>query len=455
MNRVARRSAVLILLILILAGGFGFFLVEYCLNAGSWVLFPGSPHVYHGGNIGAGVVVDRSDTLLLNLSSGRIYSTDETLRRSTVHWVGDRYGSISAPALPNYSGQIVDYSILNGLYAYGDTASVCRMTLSAAAQNAALEALQGKKGTVAVYNYRTGELLCAVTSPTYDPDNVPDLSQDTEGIYEGMYLNRFTQAAYTPGSIFKIVTLAAALEQLPDIRQEQFQCTGSYTLQGGKVTCETSHGTQNLKDAFCNSCNCVFAQLSQRLGAETIARYARDFGLTEQLRFDGVSTAKGRFDIGKTQADVAWSAIGQYTDLINPCSFMTLMGAIAGGGSGAVPHVISQIRQPDGELYQAKTEKTGQLMSAETAAELYSYLRYTVQNKYGDENFPGLTVCAKTGTAELDNRSSTAMLAGFVADEQYPLAFIICVEEGGYGRATCVPIASKVLAVCKAVLDAE
>ena len=69
-----------------------------------------------------------------------------------------------------------------------------------------------------------------------------------------------------------------------------------------------------------------------------------------------------------------------------------------------------------------------------------------MQNKYGDENFPGLAVCAKTGTAEVGgDRKPNAMLSGFVADSNYPLAFIVCVEDGGYGAQVCLPIASRVL----------
>lgn len=82
------------------------------------------------------------------------------------------------------------------------------LTLSAAAQTAAYQALGNYHGTVGVYNYKTGEILCAVTSPSYDPDNMPDVEADTSGAYDGVYVNRFFQAAYTPGSIFKIVTLA-------------------------------------------------------------------------------------------------------------------------------------------------------------------------------------------------------------------------------------------------------
>ena len=95
-------------------------------------------------------------------------------------------------------------------------------------------------------------------------------------------------------------------------------------------------------------------------------------------------------------------------------------------------------------------------MSEETAALLQSYMRNNVQSVYGDWNFPGLTVCAKSGTSQLGGgQTSNAMFAGFVTDEQYPLAFICVVENGGYGASACVPVLSQVLAQCKVVLDAE
>ncbi len=455
MNRVARRAGAVLLLVLALTVGLGFFVGEFVLKAEDWALFPGSPHVYYAGNIGSGVVVDRESVLLLNMNEGRVYAKDLDIRKSTLHWVGDRYGSISAPALPSHSQQIADFDLLNGLYTYGNSGSVAKLTLSARLQTVALQAMGDHKGTVAVYNYKTGQLLCAVTTPTYDPDDVPDLSQDTGGVYEGMYLNRFTQAAYTPGSIFKIVTLAAALEELPDVEEMRFACTGTYTLEGGKVTCESAHGTQDLRQAFANSCNCAFARLSEQLGGQTLARYVKKFGITAPVTFDGVRTASGNFDVAPTASEVAWSAIGQYTDLVNPCAFLTFMGAIAGEGSGAQVYVVDSVSQVGSTSYRAKTQETEQIMSPETARKLRQYLLYTVEAKYGADNFPGLTVGAKTGTAELDNRDSNAMLAGFVDDPEYPLAFIVCVEEGGYGRATCVPIASQILAACKQILDEE
>lgn len=455
MNRVAGRAGAVLLLVLVLVGGMGFFVAEYVVKSSQWVLFPGSPHVYYAGNIGSGVVVDRENVLLLNMTGGRVYSSDTLIRKSTLHWIGDRNGSISAPALPNYSQQIAGFDLLNGLYRYGNTASVSKLTLSAKVQSVALEAMGNRKGTVAVYNYKTGELLCAVTTPTYDPNDIPDLSADTEGVYEGMYLNRFIQSAYTPGSIFKIVTLAAALEEMPQVQEESFTCTGAYQLSGGKVTCENAHGKQTMKQAFANSCNCAFAQLSEKLGGQTLAAYVEKFGIVAPVSFDGITTARGNFTVASTASDVAWSAIGQYTDLINPCAFLTFMGAVAGGGTGAVPHVVASVSESGSQTYTAKTQNHTPALSVETALILQEYLRYTVQNKYGDANFPGLTVCAKTGTGELDDKASNAMFAGFVTDAEYPLAFIVCVEEGGYGRATCMPIASKVLAACKEILDGQ
>lgn len=453
MNRIAGRAKALILLTALLLGGLGFFVGEYCAKASQWVVFPGSPHVYNAGNIGCGVVIDREGYLILDMDGKREYSKDLALRKSMLHWVGDRRGNISAPALSHYSQQISGFDLLDGVYTYGQYGAVQQLTLSAEVQKAALEAMGKKKGAVAVYNYKTGQLLCAVTTPTYDPDNIPDLKNDTTGTYEGVYLNRFTQVTYTPGSIFKIVTTAAVLEKKPELQQEKFTCEGVYEIGPDKVTCERAHGKQTLKQAFANSCNCAFAQISRLLGGQALGEYVQESGVMKSIRFDGISTAKGKYQVDASAINVAWSAVGQFTDLVNPCAFLTFVGAVANGGQGVSPYVVEQIRQGNSIAYQGQTAGRERIMSQETAKILKEYMRNNVKTKYGDNNFPGLTVCAKTGTAEVAGSKPNAMLAGFVSDEQYPLAFVVCVENGGYGRTTCVPIASKVLAACKALLD--
>ncbi len=450
MNRIAKRSFITGLLALLLIAGMAFFVTEYISESSRWVMFSGSPHVYTGGNIGCGVATDKNGILLLDLNQGRQYSESTVLRKSTVHWLGDRNGSVSAPALPKYAAQLAGYDLLSGVYSYGGSSGVAKLTLSANVQAVALEAMGDYKGTVAVYNYKTGQLLCAVTTPTYDPDNIPDIENDTTGAYEGVYVNRFTQSAYIPGSIYKIVTLAAALETIPDIQNRTFTCTGSYEIGADKITCEGAHWDQSLKDAFCNSCNCAFAQIALELGPEVLERYVEQFGVNKSISFDGIATETGNFQaVGEETVNVAWSAIGQYKDQVNPCAFLTFVGAVAGEGRGVTPYLVEDIHVGSSRTYSARTQTRERIMSADTARIIGSYMENNVAVKYGDYNFPGLTVCAKTGTGEVgEEKKPNAMFAGFTADEDCPLAFIVCVEDGGYGSTVCIPIASKVLSAC-------
>ena len=457
MNRVSRRASALLLLILLLSGGLGFFVYEYFTKAEGWVVSPGSPHVFNSTNIGCGQVTDRRGELLLDITAKRAYADDLSVRMSTLHLLGDRQGRISAPAIAHYGREMTGYDLINGLYSYSGAAGKAVLTISSEVQAAALEAMGDRKGTIGIYNYKTGEILCAVTTPTYDPDNVPDIEADTTGAYEGVYLNRFVQSAYIPGSIFKIVTTAAALECVPDILDRTFECTGLYEYGIDKVSCERSHGKLNLKQALSKSCNCCFGQIANLVGAENLQKYADQFQITRPVKFDGVTTVRGNFDMtDAARVEVAWGGIGQYTDLINPCRYMVFMGAIGGGGKAANPYLVSEVSIEGEQTYAAQTSYTERILPEGTVNILREYMRNNVTSVYGDEHFPGLNVCAKSGTSQLGgDQVSNAMFAGFVDDEKYPLAFIVVVENGGYGSSTCVPILSKVLAACKEVLDAQ
>lgn len=455
MNRVTKRTWLMALFVVILLGGTVSFVLQYAAKASDWVLAPGSPHVYNSGNIGCGTVTDREGVLLLDIGEKRSYSENETTRKSTLHWLGDRGGSISAGAIAHYAGLMSGFDIVNGLYDYDASVSNAELTISSAVQNAALTALNGRRGTVGVYNYKTGEILCAVTSPTFDPDHVPDFEAEDEETYRGVYLNRFLQSAYVPGSIFKVVTTIAALETVPDIEERTFTCYGEYPYGTEKVTCETAHGKLTLKTALANSCNCSFAKIAELVGRKNMQKYVSQMMITDPIRFDGVKTVSGNYNIEDTgAASFAWSCIGQHSDLINPCRFMTFMGTVASGGKGVEPYIVSRISNSEGTAYEAGAQKTGAIMKPETAEKIIEYMRNNVVTIYGAENFPGMTVCAKSGTSQLGGDArSNAMFAGFVTDEKYPLAFIVVVENGGYGSATCVPILSKVLAECKRVID--
>lgn len=461
MNRVTNRTWLMAVFILVLAAGMVFFLGEYWMNADQWVASPGSPHVYNRTNIGIGTITDRSGNVLLDMGTERVYSESAATRKSTLHWLGDRKGAISAAAVSHYAGAMVGYDRINGVYNSGDDAGRAELTLSSRVQNAALEAMNGRKGTVAVYNYKTGEILCAVTTPTFDPDDVPDVEGDESGKWEGVYLNRFTQSTYVPGSIYKVVTTAAALDCVEGIQDMTFRCTGKLEYGSGEnvatVTCEKAHGELTLQGALANSCNCSFAQIAERIGRENMEHYVKAMQITEPVQFDGVTTARGNYDItGAGAASFAWSCIGQHTDTINPARFMTFMGAIAGGGEAVTPYLVSEVVCGGKVTHQAERTVSDRIMTAEVAGILKDYLRNNVKTIYGDSRFPAISVCGKSGTSQLGGgETSNAMFAGFAADERYPLAFICVVENGGYGASTCIPILNRVLAECMTVLDAE
>ena len=129
------------------------------------------------------------------------------------------------------------------------------------------------------------------------------------------------------------------------------------------------------------------------------------------------------------------------------------MAAIASEGSGVQPYVVQSVSFGSGTTYQARTVGENPIMSYQTAQTLKELMRNNVVTKYGDKNFPGLEVCAKSGTAEIGNGKSNALFTGFVDSERYPLAFIVVVEEGGTGSTACVPVISKVLSACVEILD--
>lgn len=454
MKKVSGRAIFPLILAIVLLAGTVLLCVRYFVKADEWVTFSGSPHVYTGVNLDGGVVTDRDGTLLLDSTDGRTYSADAVTRTATMHLLGDRYGYIQAPLLGSFADDMIGFDKINGLYGAEGTEANAALTLSAAAQTAAYQALGNYHGTVGVYNYKTGEILCAVTSPSYDPDNMPDVDADTSGAYDGVYVNRFFQAAYTPGSIFKIVTLAAAIETVPDWENLTFTCEGKTIIGGQEIICEGVHGTITLKQALAHSCNVAFGELAGKVGTKALMEYAEKLGLSESFECDGIPVKAGTVDLKDADAgDLAWAGIGQYTDQVNALTFMRAMGRIAGGGTGAEPYLMAKITRGEKTAYEAKTETSSRALTAETAAKLTEYLRNNVATMYGDGQFGGLNVCAKSGTAEHEGKTADAMFAGFCVDENCPLAFVVFVENGGSGSAVAAPIAAKVLQVCAAAIN--
>ena len=455
MNKIAKRAWFTMALAGLLIVGMLGVIARYFTQADEWVSFLSSPYIYRGENSpDRGTVVDRDGTLLLDLTHGRQYAESETLRKAMLHLLGDSQGYIAPYLLDEYGDEMLGFDRVNGAYHASSDSGTLKMTLSADVQRAALNALGGQKGTVGVYNYKTGEILCMVSGPTYDPLDVPDVAADPDR-YDGVYVNRFMHAVYAPGSTFKLVTAAAALSEIDGITSRTFHCEGSAQVGSETVICNGVHGDVTFAQALAKSCNVAFAELAAELGPETMTRYVEKIGITDSLSFDGLETKRGHFDVSDaTTYEAAWAGVGQYTDQINPCQFMVFMGAIANGGTAAMPYLVEEVTFGDSEKYSAKTQMTDRLLSRDAADDLAEMMHYAVVNTYGEWYFSGLYAGAKSGTAERgEGLAANALFAGFVQDPDYPLAFVVVVEGGGAGSSACTPIVQQVLNACIVAMD--
>lgn len=446
------------LILFLLTGGFlvglVIFLASLVMEGGNWAFQPYNKHLAGGGQLSyAGDVLDRNGTILAQSKDGeRLYNDDEMVRRATLHAVGDTMGYISTGVQYSYRSELAGYNIFTGLATPTGktTGNDIRLTLDSNLSKVTLQAFGNQKGAAILYNYRTGEVLCMVSSPTFDPGNVPaDLNTDTSGKYEGVYLNRALSASYTPGSIFKIVTSAAAIENIPDLESRIFDCPGEITVNGNKVTCLSRHGKIHFQDGLAKSCNIVFAELAMELGKEKMTAEAASMGFNRSFDLDGIPTSKSQYDVSEAQEnDLAWSGVGQYTDLTNPYHMMLLMGAIANEGTPVKPYLIESITTHFGLVTKAgRTQKDSQLLQADTAAKLKEVMRYNVTSEYGDNMFPDMEVCAKTGTAEVGGgKKPNAWMVGFSSNDRTPYAFAVVVENGNSGIGAAGGVASAMMA---------
>ena len=448
MKKIEKRAIVCLALVALLTAGVVLFVVRFGLYGGRWASFSANRHLYNSsGALAVGRVLDRDGDVLswVDESGNRRYYENATVRKATLHAVGDPQGKIGTGALVAFADPLSGYNLLTGAYSLTGQGNDLYLTIDARLNYTAYQALGGKKGAVAVYNYKTGEVLCMVSSPTYDPADLPVIADD-DPAYDGVYLNRVLSGAFTPGSIFKTVTLTAAIEKIPDLFDRTFTCTGSTDVGGQAVTCPHAHGEMDIAGAFASSCNGVFAQLAAELGSETMTAYVQKAGLTSRYDVNGISTVPGSFDLtGADTNQVGWAGVGQYNDLVNPCGVMVWMGAIANGGQAAVPQLV--LKTEGGILPSFYLEKkTGTLIEGDTAETLADLMANNVAQTYGSGRFPNMDICAKSGTGEVGGgKAPNAWFAGFLRNEDAPYAFAVLVEEGGSGADAAGNVAAQVL----------
>lgn len=446
MRTTGFRSIALYILLVCFLGGAGFLFLRICLDGSDWVSQPYNGYMYaEDAVVTAGTITDRNNIILAETEDGhRIYSDNYDIRCSLLHTVGDSSGYIGTSVQSTMGSKLMGYNLITGLNPMplnGFGMNNVKLTVDAELCAAAYNGLDGKKGSVIMYNYKTGEILCKVSTPGYDPMDIPeDIEENSD--YNGVFVDNTISSAYTPGSIFKIVTALCAMENLPDWSTRTYYCEGETQIGDDTVTCLGYHEEQTMEQAMGNSCNVYFSLLAVELGEEKLQKTAEELGFNRNFEFQDFTTAQSSIQLaGASQVNLGWAGVGQYTLTANPAHMMCLMGAIANGGSFVEPHLTYGLSVGSSDV---------QLLSSEHAAQLKSLLRNDVEYYYGDSMFPDMNVCAKTGTAEVgEEKEPTSWIVGFSDNEDTPYAFAIAVEEGGSGIGTSGSIASTIMTMAR------
>jgi penicillin-binding protein 2 len=359
------------------------------------------------------------------------------------------------------------------------------LTIDSRLQKMAEERFRHQKGGLVVLDINTGAIIAFVSRPQFNPsDLVSNVSAD---IWNNLtqnpdkpLLNRAYQAAYPPGSTYKIVTALAGLaEGVVDI-EEKIHCPGYYRFGKGIFRCwkHSGHGAMNLHDAIVRSCDVFFYTLGIRLGVDRLAKYAHHFGLGQKtgLRLSGeqqglIPTEAWKLEArGKPwqQGETVSVAIGQGYNLVTPLQNAVMVAAVANGGQAVQPYFIESFEDARGGTFLPPPLKPKQNSPVNISPDHINFVRNAlvdvVNSPWGTaqgSRLPHVLYGGKTGTSQVisaqgkikarmrgvtRNLEDHAWFVAFAESEQPKIAISVLVEHGGHGGAAAAPIARDVIA---------
>jgi peptidoglycan glycosyltransferase len=343
-------------------------------------------------------------------------------------------------------------------------------TLNAKAQKAAFKGLGDKKGAVVALDPRTGAILAMASTPSYDPSNIAGYSDTDEKNWIALdkkkdpddpSLNRALRQSYPPGSTFKLVTAAAALEsgQVTDI-DGKTASSDPYIPPGttvplkneGHIKCKDA----TLREALRQSCNTVFGKLGVVVGLKDMVDEAEKFGFNKE-QFVPVRSAASNFDTTMSPDHVAQSSIGQFDTSATPLQMAMVASAIANNGVLMQPYEVEKLVAPNlSTISQTDPKELSKPLSPENAQKLQSMMETVVNDGTGkNARISGVKVGGKTGTAQHGVNNDKAPYAWFVSyamtDQGSPVAVAVVVEDGSANRddisggGLAAPIAKSVM----------
>lgn len=367
-----------------------------------------------------------------------------TLAAHTVGYLSTRYGATGIEASMNESltGH-ADYSTWqNALYSLAgiqQPGNSVALTIDSRIQQAAENALKGRVGSIVVLDPKTGAVLAKASSPTYTYGDISKIIENSDS--NGELVDRSTQTLYTPGSTFKVVTLAQALEKGTANLDTTYPAPGSMTIGNAAVTNigTKDYGSLTLRQAFAYSANTVFGQLATQIGPQDLVARAKLFGYGSSLGQDfSTKTSLMPNPSEMTEWETAWSGIGQPVgNHASPAGPQTTVmqnavttAAIANGGVVMNPYVVDHVLSPEGITVSTTQPKSlGRAVSANTANSVKEAMLEVVQNGSGTSaQIRGTRVAGKTGTAEAGHGIVDSLFVGFAPYDNPTVAISICVE---------------------------
>ena len=289
-------------------------------------------------------------------------------------------------------------------------------------------------GNVIIMNPTTGDVLAMATYPDYNlntpftPTNISTKewnklsSSEQSSKLQTIWNNRAITSTYEPGSVFKIITAAAGLEEnvVTTDKSGTFDCVGYQKVADTKIYCSdtSGHGKQSLRDALKNSCNPAFMQLGKKLGAATLYKYYNAFGFFSTTNFASIGERSGYFwnfkNVG--EVELATMSFGQRFR-ITPLQMITAVAAVANDGVLMQPRIVKSITNTDtGAVTTVEPTKVRQVVSKETSEKMISMLESVVEDGTGKyAQVKGYSIAGKTGTSEIDTTKNKNYVASFVA----------------------------------------
>lgn len=408
-------------------------------------------------NVLRGSILDRNNNVL-------VYSEKKDDRNKRYYKYGRLYSHIIGYSYREYGKDGLELKYNNDLLAISDNTAFdeiknlvlpssvgnnLRLTIDHGLQERAHELLRKKKGSIIAMNPKTGEVYAMVSMPDFDTSNLQEEWKSILDHPEDPMFNRSTKGLYPPGSIFKIISTAAALEDSGlDLN---YTCKGSTTIDGYTINDygKQVHGKIDLSQAFAKSCNTYFAEKSLLIGNDSLGRVADDFMINNTIPFD-LSAKESSFpykgNLEKTK--VAASAYGQGDVLVTPLNMALMVSAIANEGKMVKPILVKEVLDKrDTIIKDYRTEVISESVSPYVAESIKEMMRETVRTGTGrNAALKNVVVSGKTGTAENATDKSHAWFVGFAPYDDPQIAVAIIVEEAGAtGGEVAAPMARDII----------